>query len=123
MRCPQSEAFTHPTRADDVTNISPPAIARETKRSSTFDTVRLRVRGSMSSLALRRACRSLSTQHVRGFTGASASKIPVAGARGLAGSSKITRIQESFFEPVRTHYPTIQQLAQLTLTAVSRICR
>jgi hypothetical protein len=101
--------------------LSPPAIARETKRSSTFDTVRLR--GSMSSLALRRACRSLSTQHVRGFTGASASKIPVVGARGLAGSSKITRIQESFFEPVRTHYPTIQQLAQLTLTAVSRICR
>jgi homoserine kinase len=54
----------------------------------------------MSSLALRRACRSLSTQHVRGFTGAPASNGPVAGARGLAGSSKITRIQESFFEPV-----------------------
>ena len=56
----------------------------------------------MSSLALRRACRSLSTQHVRGFTGAPAGNGPVAGARGLAGSSKITRIQESFFEPVRT---------------------
>jgi len=103
----------HPLQLHERRNVARPSTRSDYER----------LRGSMSSLALRRACRSLSTQHVRGFTGASASKIPVAGARGLAGSSKITRIQESFFEPVRTHYPTIQQLAQLTLTAVSRICR
>ena len=50
--------------------------------------------------ALGRACRSLSAQPVaRGPVGMSS----VAGARGMAGSSKITRIQESFFEPVRQH--------------------
>jgi hypothetical protein len=50
--------------------------------------------------AVSRACRSLSTQPV---AGGSVGKSSVAGARTLAGSSKITRIQESFFEPVRQH--------------------
>ena len=59
----------------------------------------VRVGLSQRGMYARLSVGHLSRQHARGLAGASGS-IPIAGARGLAGSSRIARIQESFFEPV-----------------------
>ena len=103
MGLPQSVSPTHPTDINDYAQMPRFNTPRPSflARGPSLEHLVLdpRARSDMRR-ALGRACRSLSTQPI---AGGSVGKSSVAGARGMAGSSKITRIQESFFEPVRQH--------------------